>query len=415
MANMLRDLLDAKEPLFSLSLRQLEKASGNRGVDTKLIGDIIEKTHAATAALGLDSKDTTGRELYHALLAKVQAHDRHLARAVGGRETDDAEALLPLIKLAVEHTKVPKSCWALKRSVAKDMLRKTPPPTVMKLMGHRSVESMLKHEHLAEIYGALRFAESTDWLSKFNEQYEALKPSDFETREIEFVIMPRGRWADAVEGFVKRKRHNVTHLKELGIVLMLPVKSRKRSGVAITVIPLLFHYINEIRLYSAFFKLQQVKKSFGKILVKTLNADSAHAAVMAGSNIHWRIIQRYFGRMENEYHPEIFEPHVQPEDLYWHKAEDALCLLDPELGFWQGLDYVARREGDRPISFNLIDVAVSYTTNVPYESRVIYNFRESLWIEIFIRYMGQKTFEQQVLQQLNSGMIAPEAKLVGLP
>lgn len=408
MANLLRDLLDAKEPLFSLSLKQLEEATGKKGIDTKLIGDIIEKTHTATQKLGLDHGDTTGKELYHALLAKIKEHDEHLARAIGGTNAEDVQQLLPLIKKAVESADIPKSCWVLKRSVAKEMLRKTPPPTIMKILGYRSIDSMLKHENLAEIYGALRFAESGDWLNAFNGQYKDLKPSDFETREIEFVVMPEDRWGDIAEHFVAKKRHNITHLKELGVILMLPIKLRKLPGITITAMPLLFHYINEIRLYSAFFKLEQVKKDFGQIFVNTLIADPGKAAVMAGQHVHWRVIQRYFGKLEKEYHPEIFEPHVQPEDLHWRRAEESLYKIDPELSFWKDMDYVARIEDGRPIPFNLMDVSVGYCNNTPYEKRVIYHFRESLWNEIFIRYMGQKTLEQQILQQLDNDMIAPE-------
>ncbi|MEZ6331063.1 MAG: hypothetical protein R3B12_03565 [Candidatus Saccharimonadales bacterium] len=77
-------------------------------------------------------------------------------------------------------------------------------------------------------------------------------------------------------------------------------------GITMTVMPLLFHYINEIRLYSSFFKLQQVKLNFAEIVINTLIADPGDAAVMAGQAVHWRVIQRYFGKLENEYHPEIF-------------------------------------------------------------------------------------------------------------
>ena len=70
---------------------------------------------------------------------------------------------------------------------------------------------------------------------------------------------------DIAEEFVRKKRHNITHLKELGVILMLPTSLEKLPGITITAMPLLFHYINEIRLYSAFFKLQQVKPNFGKM------------------------------------------------------------------------------------------------------------------------------------------------------
>lgn len=400
--------MDAKEPLFSLSLQQLEKASGQKGVDTKLVGDIYEKAHEATKKLGLDHKDTTGPELYHALTALIQKHDEHLAKSLGANYDSSVQTLLPLMKKAVDDTDIPKDCWVLKRSVAKDMLRNMPPPSIMKRLGYRSVDSMLKHENLAEIYGALRFAETPDWLKAFNKTYENLHPTDFEKRQIEIVLMPHDRWGDIAEHFIEKKRHNVTHLKELGVILLLPVKAEKLPGITIWVMSLLFHYINEIRLYSSFFKLKQVQPDFGKVFVETLIADPDLGPVMAGQHVHWRVIQRYFGKLENEHHPEIFEPHVQPEDLHWRRAEEMLYKIDPELEFWKDMDYVGLMYENRPVVFNMMDVAAAYCNNTPYEQRVIYHFRESLWNEIFMRYMGQKNLEEQVLAQLDNDMIAPE-------
>lgn len=404
----LRDLLDAKEPLFSQSLGQLEAASHRQGVDVKLIGDIRQRAAIAMQDLGLDAADTTGPELYYALNAKIKEHDEHLTKSIGAKTTMTVTDLLPLMKRACEKIDIPRDAWVLKKSVAKDMLRNMPPQNIMKRLGYRSVDSMLKRENLAEIYGALRFAESPEWLNAFNATYKKIKPGDFETRQIEIVIMPQERWGDIAEHFVAKKRHNITHLKELGVILMLPVKAQKLPGITIWVMSLLFHYINEIRLYSTFFKLQQVKGNFGEILVETLIADPDLGPVMAGNHIHWRVIQRYFGKLENESHPEIFEPHVQPEDLHWRRAEEILYKIDPELTFWKGLDYVGLMFEDRPLAFNMMDVAASYCNNTPYENRTIYHFRESLWNEIFMRYMGQKTLEQQVLEQLDNDMIAPE-------
>jgi hypothetical protein len=312
------------------------------------------------------------------------------------------------MKAAAEAVDIPRKCWVLKKSVAKEFLRKTPPTNIMKRLGYRSVDSMLKNENIFELYGALRFAENADWLNAFDAQYTTIRPSDFEERDIEIVTMPADRWADLAEPFVHKKRHNITHLKEMGVILMLPIKATEMHGITMTVMPLLFHYINEIRLYSAFFKLQQVKPDFAKIIIDTLIADPGQAAVMAGQTIHWRVIQRYFGKLENEYHPEIFEPHVQPEDLHWRKAEAILFQIDPELGWWRDLDYVGVMHQNRPVAFNLMDVALSYTNNTPYAERAIFHFRESLWNELFERYMGEKTLEQQVLGQLNNSMIAPE-------
>lgn len=404
----LRDLLNAEEPLFDESLKQLEAASHHQGVDAKLAADIHVRAKTAIKALGLDDTDTTGEELYHALIAKVKDHNDHLTKSIGGNMSMKVHELLPLMKAAAEKVKTPRDAWVLKKSVAKEMLRQMPPPNIMKRLNYRSVDSMLKRENLAEIYGALRFAETPEWLNAFNGLYKRLAPSDFETRQIEIVIMPRERWGNIAEHFIQKKRHNITHLKELGVILMLPVLADELPGITIWAMSLLFHYTNEIRLYSAYFKLQQVKKNFGDIVVTTLIADPDLGPIMSGHNIHWRVIQRYFGKLENENHPEIFEPHVQPEDLHWRKAESILYQIDPELSFWKDTDYVALMFDGRPVAFNMMDTAASYCNSTPYPQRTIYHFRESLWNEIFMRYMGQKTLQDQVLKQLDNEMIAPE-------
>ncbi len=408
MSNLLVDLLGAKEPLFSLAIKQLEDAAGLPGADVRLIAEIIGRVHVKTAELGLDPKDTTGEELYHALIARVKKDDERLARMIGGKDAADVQTLLPLIKKAVEEYDMPRTAWVLKRSVAKRMLHDTPPPAIMKHLGYASVDSMLKRENLFEIYGALRFAETPAWLNKFDKTYKSLMPSDFETRKIEIVQMSGERWGEIAEAFVRKKRHNITHLKELGVILMLPTRLEHLPGITLTALPLLFHYTNEIRLYSAFFKLQQVKPHFGKIIADTLVADLKEAAVMAGSHVHWRVIQRYYGKLTHEDHPEIFEPHVQPEDLHWRKAEECLYDLDPALEFWRDLDYVMSLSGKLPVSFNLIDCSMSYCTAAPFEARLFFHARESLWNELFARYMGQANLASQVLSQLDNNMIAPE-------
>src|SRR5665811_1416590 len=129
---------------------------------------------------------------------------------------------------------------------------------------------------------------------------------------------------------------------------------------------------------------------------------------MAGNNIHWRVIQRYFGKLKDEYHPEIFEPHVQPEDLHWRKAEELMYQVDPELKFWKDKDYVGLLYDDKPVTFNIMDISLGYSDGISYEDRFFYHFREALWNEIFVRYMGQSTLEEQVLNQLDNDMIKPE-------
>lgn len=409
---MLSELLMAEEPLFSLAIKNLERESGSPSVDLRLTSEIIGKVNIVTETLNLDPNDTTAEELYFALENKVKKDNERITQQLlhlPKLTTDIRELIGPMVELA-EQTEIPKKCWALKRSAAKRLIMKMPPKNMMKRLGYRSVASLLKNEPFDEMYTALRFSEGPQWLNEYNELFKTVRPSDFEERSIRFVIMDHDKWVDLAQSYVKKKRHNVTHTKELGVIVVLPMDQENMRGLPLKTLSLLFHYVNEIRLYSAFFKLKSMSPNFGADIVDTLIADPSNAAVMAGQNIHWRVIQRYYGKLHGENHPEVFQPHVQPEDLHWRRAEDVLFTLDHEMEFWRDLDFVARhiRKGSDPVSLNLMDVAFAYSNEEPFNNRYVYHFRESLWNEVFMRYMGQSILEKQVLEQLDNEMIKPE-------
>ena len=72
MSQFLQTILSAQEPLFNSGLTKLEKTTGSSGVDVRLIADITSKAHGVMRKLGLDTKDTTGHELYFALMSAVR-------------------------------------------------------------------------------------------------------------------------------------------------------------------------------------------------------------------------------------------------------------------------------------------------------------------------------------------------------
>ncbi len=409
MSKLLRDLLSAQEPLFTQSLRELEIITGKKNLDNALAAEILEKTAGAIRSLGLDPLDTNDKELFHALEHRVREHNQNLARSLGSSDEAPVRDIIPKLVEVVNTTKMMRKCWVLKKSVAKDLLREMPPKKMMKHLGYRSIESMFKNENFAELYSALRFSEGGEWLNEYNELFKKkVQPSDFENRDIEIIIMDHDKWVDLTEAFVQKKKHNITHTKELGTIVVVPMKQTHMRGLALKSLPLLYHYINEIRLYSAFFKLKSTLPNFGEVISETLIADTGTGATIANFHIHWRVIQRYFGKLGDE-PPEVFQPHVQPEDLHWRRAAEYLYEVSPELKFWQDLEYVGRVDKDsHPVAFNLFDVSFAYSNHEKFETRYFYHMREALWNEIFMRYMGEPVLKKQILEQLDNDMIKPE-------
>jgi hypothetical protein len=408
MAKVLRDLLDAEEPLFTVAIQQLERASGRPGADARLIGDILHKAHHAMRSMSLHPADTTGKEFYHALLARVKSDNERMTKLIGGRDSSDVAQLVPLMIAAADKVKFNRRAFVLKHDKAKDLLRQMPPRKLMERLGYDDADAMFKGEDFDEIYTALRFSEGSEWLNEYNELFKTVTPDDYEERDTRILAMDHDKYVDLAEHFTQKKLHNVTHTKELGVIVVVPLRDTHSKGLTLKTLPLLFHYMNEIKLYSNFFKLQSMKPNFGETVVETLIADPGKASQMAGQYVHWRVIQRYFGKLKDESHKEAFEPHVHPEDLHWRRAEDLLYQIDPEMSFWKDNDYVGLMFDGAPVTVNFVDVALSYSNSIPYESRYVYHFRESLWNEIFARYMGFPNLASQILEDLDNDMIAPE-------
>lgn len=408
MAKILRDLLDAEEPIFSTAVRQLEKASGNHGADVRLIAELTEKTHAAMRTLGLDPANTIGEEYYHALLARVQADNERVTKLLGATDSSDVRDLVPRLIEAANKVAFNRTVFVLKHDKAKEFLRQMPPKKLMERLGYGTVDALFDGEDFDELYTALRFSEGPEWLNAYNELFKTVTANDYEERDIRILAMDHDKYVDLAEHFTQKKLHNVTHTKELGVIVVVPLRDAYSKGLTLKTLPLLLHYLNEVKLYSSFFKLKAGKANFGEIVVNTLIADPGTASQMAGQHVHWRVIQRYFGKLKDESHKEAFEPHVHPEDLHWRRAEDLLYQIDPKMDFWKDNDYIGMLFNGLPVTLNFVDVSLSYANGMSYDERYYYHFRESLWNEIFIRYMTYPNLEQQILQQLDNDMIAPE-------
>lgn len=420
----LANLLDATRPLFDISIKNLEDLTNDRrlyrALDSKIARDF---TRFCKRELEIDPQNTSGEQIYKKLMLLIwQKNNLVLNKYLGLKEDSTLEQILNQCINFTSELDLPTNCFRLKNAVAKKMLVNNPPPNAMRLLGYDDVSQMLKEVSFKEVYSALRFSEGDRWLDNFNLQYKKLKPSDFTRGKTEVLKMPL-RWAPLTKNFITKKKHNITHLKELGIVVVIEtVEPSLIHGVTLKALPLIVHYYYEVHLYSSFFKkLAATHKNnpvvFGEILSDTILAspkidkkDMPTDVNIAHQDINWRVIQRYYGKLNaKKDHPEIFEPHLQPEDIHWDKAESILGRAIPELLVFEDLDYVALLKDGQPVSLNLMDLSLSFANKDRYGDHLFYHFRESLWNEIFATYLGQDELENQLLAKLNNSLVSPSS------
>jgi len=386
-------------------LGRLERAGGHPSADVRLTAEIVGAAQAKNRGLGLDAVNTNGPELYQSLLATTRKHDRLLSETFGSTASDEGHDTVLRARAAINKLALPDTCWALKRPAAKKLLKIQPPKQVMKHLGYRSIDSMLKRENIAELYGALCFLEGAKWLERFIASYKTLRGADFESRRIEVVLLPRAKWGDQAARYAREQRSNLIGIRVMGVIAVLPLPTASVDGLLLTMTSLMTYYIQQIRMFSVYCKLQQVKADFGALASQALNGQTGFAAELAGSSLPWPVLLRHFGSESKRRQTDVFEPHVQPEDLSWQPVANVLGVFNAELHFWQGTDHLGASYPEGVVSYNLLDAALNYCNNIPYSRRTVYYMREALWYELYARYLAEEVLERDVLKQLETNML----------
>ena len=402
-------MLGAQEPMFHRSLEKLERASGHTSTDIRLTTELSRGTRAKLHQLGLDPKDTTGEELYHALAQRLKADDARLLKSLQVKFGSKSDSTVGHVAEALRQVPISRGVYAMKAAVAKRMLKKTLPRHVMKQLGYRSYDSLIKHEQPAALLAAGWLIEPATWRKQLLEQYKQLRSGDFEIRAMSVVCPESKRWEVLTNALVTEKKHTVIAVKELGAVVLLPLPAQQPPVATTLTLLLALHAMNEIRAASTFLKLCQVKPDFGRIVQAVVTEEPQLNTHMLDRQVPWQIIQRYYARFSNRFRDEIFEPHVQAEDLAWHSIEKILTFIEPTMEFWHDTTSLSLLHNHEPVSMNIIDVALSYCNELPYGNRIVDYFRYSLWHELLIRYLKHDSVEQTVLAGLRAEMVSVAA------
>lgn len=399
MCRILAELLEKDQTLLSAELHKLEYACGHTSEDVRLTAEILAKTRQKTRELGLDPLDTSGKELYLAINNLIKTHEDFLNKRLGISYENDSEYVSNIIK-SIKTLDIPKKVWAIKPSCLKKMLKNSPPKKVKSLLGYRSMESMLKRESAAVILSLAVLCESDKWFDKFTNQYKDIMPSDFEDKVVEFVELLDHVSYEKLKPYTTKIQSNIFTICEAGVVPVLPLPIKPRSGFTIALLALIIQSINELRQYSTYFKLHQMKADFSEIIVRAARQDKSDHIIVAGLKFDWDNLFGHFGQNKIRY-PEVLDPHVTAEDLAWKKSEELLYKLEPALHFWSGMDFVAALEDKKPISFNMLDAAINCANNIAFEHRIYNHMQKSLNNTLYIRYIGTDSIERQAVRELD--------------
>lgn len=182
----LAQLLDEPEHLVSKQVGLLEAKNGYPSHDARLLAESIQKIRVKTTELGLDPDDTTGAELYHALLARYDRDSQEFDHYYGTYRLNSDQKSAKAVQLVSSMFDLPQQ-WAVKNRAAKNLLRKLPPKHLMKQLHYRSVDSLLKREDTCQVLLAAKYIESGVWQRTFAKLVSAMDQTEIEMRPVQLI------------------------------------------------------------------------------------------------------------------------------------------------------------------------------------------------------------------------------------
>ncbi len=344
-------------------------------------------------------------------MLRVEKDEKRLRKQLDLKDNTSLDKLVPAVIKCLDALQLPRSAWVIKPSVAKRLLQANPPRVLMKQLGYRSVDSLLKREAISAILMGALLSEATAWRERLYSKYRQLKPTDCEMADVNIVLLSSVKWQKFFEKHTELKRRLIMPVPELGSLVILPLEATVLPGAALALLLSLVYHMNLIRSLSSQVKLQQVKPHFGQLALDIWHGRARPVAYMAEQPIYWSTVNRHFATRPTDHYPSSFDPHVQPDDLHQHTPEEVLVVVDPGLSFWHTASHAGMSQGHQVVSLHPLDAAINYCNQLEFENRSLGYIQEALSQELLLRYLREPHIHENILYQIETQPTVPSTGL----
>lgn len=368
--------------------------SGGNGHDLRLVSDITLARKRALKSLNLDETDTTSKELFFALRHRAVKTNVELENALDISSTESSTEAISKIIAFIDTLEINRDVWAVKHAVIKQILKKHCPKKTLKLLGLRSIDSVLKRTNANEILALAYQVETVEWKTKLHGYYKKLKPTDFQATTSQVFVVNELRTERLQKGGYNTS-HIVVPNHETGTIMIVPPAQRfKLDTLALTLA--LLQTLYELRVYSAYFRLISVKDNFGTRLHKALHGGLN--GKIQETEIGWKVLQRHFSHTPATFKT-IEQPHLQHEDVLLVTPLNALVDTIPQMKFWDEYSYVYMADNQHPVSLHLLDVVTNASNELSYENSVHMHLSQQLWEELGLRYLQHEVIQRDTIKR----------------
>ena len=395
------ELLETDQKLLSGLLAKLEALSGQKQLPLKISNLIEAGVRRITRECEMRSK--TLLEAHSELEKCVEQRVSEFHKKIAFSGDADWQRIAGIV---LKERERPRGFF-LKLEKAENLIFKHPPKKVIDFLGYSSVRELLGREDILEVLAALRFIEGGSWINRnFLPEYRNLRPEDFEEREI--IIRPISKKWQVVDGeFIKKKFHNVTHLKEIGVVYILP-REKYDAPIFFADFALLFHYLREVKFFNQLLErfLKDNPRDWQGDFIRSISGLIPEDKPKSFDRPFFFILSRYVEKFDDGAW-QTYYPHLNSESLHWIEALSDLVKFGKRIGIgnlevWRNSNWLGKlfpnKDGKKEVlSFNFVDNIFSLAHR---KDNKIYNyhFKESLWNYFFIAALG-KSYLAESLQK----------------
>lgn len=391
MSRFIADLLQTDYVTLHHLIQEYERQTGQPSHDARLISDIQSRSKASVRQLGLDPKTTTASEAYFAAKVLAKNHNDMLSRTIGVTLEASPEEMVKKCIAWLEQTRCAPSVWSIKHSTIKAVLKKKPPKQLMRLLGLKSVDSMLKRNNACELYAVAKKLEKIEWRNANHNSFNKVTVSDFDTALFECIVPDAKR----CQKFDNSSQF-IMPCYEAGVVVVVPPAKRFELDV-LALIATLANVFYDAQRYSAYFRAISVRPDFANQVGKVIHHGIAQASAgLLGRN--WNSLYRNL--VGNEAVRYVADhPHLDAKDFGTPVVRKVLAEELKALSFWDDTEYVFYVDRDQnATSLHLLDVITNAANKRSYEDQYSRYARSRLEEELHTRYLSHPAVIQGTIE-----------------
>lgn len=375
MTKFLLRLFEAPEVSFRQIIDEYEAKSGRQSLDIRLTDSIRHESQVIHDFLSLHDQPTE-KELYYSLQNLARAENDLIEKML---DIDDRTTPADIVKKVLNYLEkrldVHQS-YFIKPTIFKNYYKKHPPKKTMKLLGYRSVDSMLKRESLPLVASLVKGQESVEWNRSYDHFLGNFLASDGAAHDVSIKQIEPKAHNHLISGKIKLS-YFIRESLELGQAVVVPMSKRFQNDTLSYVVAVV-DAIRKMQLYGSYYNYLRFQPDFGKRLQLVVQ-NGIHKGTEDYFSMMWPAYFKYISdHTDDEF---INQPIINVPDV----MAKHFMLKAP----WHKLETVAYGQ-DNPVSLNLIDVVTNTSNNIPFEQRFLHNAQQAIWDRLNIEYMKHR-------------------------